>query len=343
MVEVELTGALTLQSLKDAVGGMVARLDPATFENVEQLYSQLLRRGSLTLRDATLTLPADAPEVFLGLHRLRLINSHVYVSSSNLFLVCNEYQNDNAIIRSFPPDAVSAATGADGTTPGAAGADGADGLSAGAVRVFVTDKIKSVGPIQIELDGQHGGRGGSGVPGAKGAKGGNGRNCASGTFDCRAGCGDGHPGRPGQQGGHAGDGGDGGDGGRAEYWLHGVTEMPERFFAFSAQGAAGGFPGVPGFGGEGGEGGNAGRSGCTNCSGSCRRGRQGPHGARGHDGHEGRRGENQFLKRAAFDVAYLRAVLQAPSKNCEERFDADLVYALDTGLAERMAQVPAEA
>lgn len=343
MVDVELTGALTLQSLKDAVGGMVARLDPATFEDIDQLYTQLNKRGSLTLRDATLTLPKDAPEVFLGLHRLKLINTHIYVCSSDLFLVCNEYQNDNTIIRSFPSDAVSAATGADGATPGAAGAEGGDGLSAGTVRVFVTDKIKSLGPIQIELDGQRGGRGGSGVPGAKGRKGGNGRNCANGTLDCRAGCGDGHPGQPGQQGGNAGSGGDGGDGGRAEYWLHGVTEMPERFFAFSAQGGTGGYPGVPGFGGEGGEGGDAGRSGCSQCSGTCRRGRQGPHGARGHDGDEGRSGVNQFLKRASFDVPYLRALLQAGSKDCHERFDSDLLYSLGTGLSERMGHATAEA
>jgi hypothetical protein len=310
MSDFELSGNLTIDSIKQANPNFVAPLNPNDFTNVNQLYTRLQNRGSLTLRDAVLTLPDNSGKVFLALHKLTLINSIVVVNASLVTVICNEYDHQKSFIRSFNERNSTASDGADGTSPGADGKMGTAGEHSGNCYFFCTDVVRtSGGLINIDLSGKWGGSGGNGAAGAKGAKGGNGRNCASGPFDCRSGCGDGHKGGRGGNGGNGGNGGDGGNGGRFELRLHGFNTPGDRMFSFTSEGGKAGYGGIGNVGGLGGDGGDAGRSGCTNCNGVCRKGAAGDAGSHGSNGAAGKAGEKSHLVNATFDLDHIKTFL----------------------------------
>lgn len=335
MKEMELTGNINLMTLQSEVPAIVAMLAPGVFQTVADLYRHLQGRGSLTLRDATVTLPLDADRIFMGLNKLVLINSRIYLNGSDVLIVCNEYHNDGSVIESFEPNSVSALSGKDGTSPGADGHDGEDGLNAGKFSVFVTDRINSREHVRLHLPGQKGGQGGNGKIGGKGSKGKNGRNCATGATGCNSGCGNGKIGGNGQKGGDGGNGGNGGDGGFAEFYIHDSAPAPEHFFSFSAEGGSGGYPGAPGSGGEGGDGGDRGKSGCLFCEGRCYAGPQGSPGAPGIGGTVGARGINGWLKRSTFDVQYLKWVLERSLSNTLSNIMP--TFEVRTGVADRLS------
>src|SRR5690606_10921447 len=186
MVNIELTGNLTIQSLLDANSAFADLLNPNDFTTVNQLYSKLQSRGSLTLKNAILTLPLNEEKVFFAFHKLNLVNSKIVVNSSNTAIICNEYEHEKSQIISFSGSNQTATDGGDGTENGQNGQVGNSGEDAASCVMFVTDKVKTIGgSISIDLTGQSGGKGGNGKVGAKGAKGRRGRNCSDGLFNCK--------------------------------------------------------------------------------------------------------------------------------------------------------------
>lgn len=310
MVNIELTGNLTIQSVLDAHAPFSESLNPNDFSNVNQLYTKLQARGSLTLKNAVLTLPLNEEKVFFAFHKLNLINSKIVLNSSNTTIVCNEYEHEKSQIISFVGNTQTANRGNDGTSGGQNGQMGGNGMDAASCVMFVTDKVKTIsGAMSIDLTGQSGGNGGNGKAGAKGAQGGRGRNCSSGPIDCRSGCGNGHRGERGGKGGDGGNGGNGGDGGKFEFRFHGFSTPGDYFFSFISNGGKGGYKGFGASGGEGGEGGNPGSSGCTWCDGRCYAGPRGENGVNGGDGVNGEDGEKKHLINSNFDMNYIKSYL----------------------------------
>jgi hypothetical protein len=331
MVSIELTGNLSMQSVLDAHALFGAILNPDDFTNVNQLYAKLQLRGSLTLKNATLTLPVDDQKVFFAFHKLNLINSKIVLNSSNTTIVCNEYEHEKSQIISFLGNNQVAISGNDGNTSGENGHAGNNGLDAATCVMFVTDKVKTIGgPMSIDLTGQSGGKGGNGKAGGKGAQGARGRNCSSGTIDCRSGCGNGHRGERGGKGGDGGNGGDGGDGGKFEFRFHGYNTPSDYFFAFISNGGKGGYKGFGAAGGEGGEGGRAGASGCTWCDGRCYSGPAGEVGLKGADGFNGADGEKKHLINSNFDMNYIKSYLTLWNG---EKLTKDLVFEFESGIS----------
>jgi len=331
MVSIELTGNLSIQSVLDAHAPFAALLDPSDFSNVNQLYTKLQLRGSLTLKNATLTLPLDDQKVFFAFHKLNLINSKIVLNSSNTTIVCNEYEHEKSQIISFSGDNQVAVSGNDGNTNGENGHAGSAGLDAATCVMFVTDKVKTIGgPMSIDLTGQAGGKGGNGKVGGKGAQGDRGRNCSSGTIDCRSGCGNGHKGGRGGKGGDGGNGGNGGNGGKFEFRFHGFNTPNDYFFSFISNGGKGGYKGFGASGGEGGEGGNPGRSGCSWCDGRCYAGPRGENGLNGADGINGGDGEKKHLINSNFDMNYIKSYLTLWNG---AKLTEELVFEFETGLS----------
>lgn len=310
MINIELTGNLTYQSIMDANTAFTSQLNPNDFTTVNQLYSTLENRGILTLKDAILTLPLNEEKIFFAFHKLKLINSKIVLNSSNTTFVCNEYEHDKSQIISFRGDNQTANDGQNGNSDGQNGQNGSDGLDSATCVMFVTDKVKTIGgPMSIDLTGQSSGNGGDGKKGAKGAKGARGRNCSSGTIDCRSGCGNGNRGERGGKGGDGGNGGNGGDGGKFEFRFHGFNTPNDYFFSFISNGGKGGYKGFGSIGGEGGEGGNAGASGCTWCDGRCYSGPRGENGVNGSNGMDGIDGNKNYLVNSNFDMSYIKSFL----------------------------------
>jgi hypothetical protein len=333
MVNIELTGNLTIQSVLDAHATFVESMNQNDFTNVNQLYAKLQSRGSLTLRNAILTLPQNAEKVFFGFHKLNLINSKIVLNSSNTTIVCNEYEHEKSQIISFVGNSQTANHGNNGTTNGENGQVGNSGIDAASCVMFVTDKVKTVGgPMSIDLTGQSGGNGGNGKTGAKGAKGGKGRNCSSGTIDCRSGCGNGHRGERGGKGGDGGDGGNGGDGGKFEFRFYGFSTPSDYFFSFISNGGKGGYKGFGSTGGEGGDGGNPGSSGCTWCDGRCYSGPRGENGINGGDGTKGEEGTKNHLLNSNFDINYIKSYLTLWN---ETKTTNDIVFEFESGVSKK--------
>lgn len=331
MVNIELTGNLTIQSLLEANAAFADTLNPNDFTTVNQLYLNLQSRGILTLKNAILTFPSNEEKVFFAFHKLNLINSKIILNSSNTTIVCNEYEHEKSQIVSFSGNNQTADDGNNGETNGQNGQTGKSGLDAATCVLFVTDKVKTIGgPMSIDLTGQSGGNGGNGKSGAKGAKGANGRNCASGPIDCRSGCGNGHRGERGGKGGDGGNGGNGGNGGKFEFRFHGFSTPGDYFFSFISNGGKGGYKGFGAAGGEGGEGGNPGRSGCTWCEGRCYSGPRGENGINGGNGINGEDGAKNYLVNSNFDMNYIKSYLTLWNG---KKISGEIVFEFETGVS----------
>jgi hypothetical protein len=334
MSNIELTGNLTYESIKNANQAFTAQLNPNDFSNVNQLYSNLQSKGSLTLKDATLTLPLNEEKIFFAFHKLRLVNSKIILNSSNTTIVCNEYEHEKSQVISFSGSNQMANNGPNGTSAGQNGLNGAHGLDSGNCTMFVTDKVRTIaGAISIDLTGQSGGNGGKGAVGAKGAKGSRGRNCASGTIDCRSGCGNGGRGERGGKGGDGGNGGNGGDGGKFEFRFHGFNTPNDYFFSFTSNGGKGGYKGFGNAGGEGGEGGDPGRSGCTWCEGRCYSGPRGENCVSGKNGMNGSEGTKNYLVNSNFDISFIKSFLTLWNG---AKLTSELVFEFETGVSKNI-------
>ncbi len=335
MKSIELTGSINLATLRKEAAGFLAPLDPDSFSNIGELYNEIRSRGTLTFRNAVVTLPTDDDLVQIVAHKVTFIKTDFFIKSTSSRIICNEYSQLRSRIQSFDPEDQRASDGDDGEKPGTEGKDGSDGLSAGQWQVFVTDVISTGAPgeILLSLSGQHAGDGGNGSKGKKGARGSRGRGCANGIPpDCRSGCGNGGRGRRGGTGGDGGDGGNGGNGSISEFWLHGETEPRPNLFSFLAPGGFGGHKGSGAQGGDGGDGGRAGNSGCSQCDGRCYPGARGPAGPSGADGEIGQKGSAGYLKRAAFKPNYLKSVLRGRSPLNSQPIS------MDNGLAARFSE-----
>jgi hypothetical protein len=337
MTNIELTGTLTIQSIQQAASVFLTPINPTDFADVNQLYAILKNRGTLTLKDATLTLPINNEKFFIGAHKLILVNTKVYCNSTSTFILCNEYEhNTNSFINSFTSEFLSAKNGQNADSEGSSGKDGEHGLDGANVFCYVTDKVRTLGgTININLTGQNAGSGGKGMKGKKGEKGSTGRNCRDGNtpFDCGRGCGNGQTGKNGQQGGNGGDGGQGGDGGKFEFRFHGFSTPPDYFFTFSSSGGKGGLRGNFGIGGDGGDGGNAGSGSCRGCHGSCKPGADGKPGANGSIGQNGKNGDNNFLLNSNFDVNYLKLFISNWNNLLTDK--SEVAFEFETGLTRK--------
>jgi hypothetical protein len=327
MTNIELSGNLTIQSIQQAASVFLTPIDPSTFSDINQLYTLLKNRGTLTLKNAILILPKNDPKIFIGVHRLILKNSKIYCNSTDTFILCNEYEHYESSINSFSPENITANNGESSTVEGNPGLDGEDGFSAANVFCFTTDEVKTdaIG-INVNLTGQNAGNGGNGKDGKKGLKGRKGRNCETGDLpgDCESGCGDGHIGKTGQKGGDAGDGGNGGNGGKYEFRLHGYDISPDYFFRFTSNGGKFGYAGIVGDGGEGGDGGDAGRFGCRHCNGICHPGPKGIKGQIGNSGNKGLAGNNNFLINSTFDVSFIKLFIHSWGNSSTDKSNSSI-------------------
>lgn len=309
----ELTGNITVGSITQKNPAFTTDVSPNSFSTINELYVLLKNKGSLRLKNAILNItgtPGD--KITLSFHKLELIDSHIYIHSTDVNLICNEYRQVNSYVQSFNESDSYAADGNPGATAGASGQNGEDGKDSGNMFVFVTDKIKAApGKIDYYLWGQNGGKGGNGNTGANGANGKKGRNCSSGGYHCKAGNGSGKNGQNGGAGGNAGNGGDGGNAGNLYFRLHGGSEPSDTFFTFSTYSGSGNIAGNPASGGTGGKGGKAGD---RDCGAVCKpyRGRSGADGQTGPTGLAGSHGNDGVtgaLSRGVFNVQYLKSFL----------------------------------
>lgn len=342
MADIELRGALTLPDLVQRASAMLGDLHARSFADAAALYALLAERGGLTLRDAVLdlTLPHQERHHFLALHRLRLINSTVYLNTGQLLVVVNELECRDASIRAFPADAAFAPSGRPGRAPGRPGEAGARGLAAGSCRFFVTDRLVASSPLEVVLSGQHGGNGGDGAPGHPGAPGAAGRVCRSGPPDSLSPkpCGDGGAGSSGHAGGDGGDGGEGGAGGDVELRLYGPRPVPDSLFRFHGAGGQGGYPGQPGRGGDGGEGGAPGSVACPRCHAVGRPGPRGDIGLNGRPGRSGAAGAAGEARTGGFSLPLLRQALVGFLPWAHEGLVLDECLDVGSGLSEALRE-----
>lgn len=299
---VQLQGKVTMADIEKAMR-VTGRVTADSFASLEELHDKLSLRGSLTLRDATLTLPPDDDRIgYIAVDTLRIAASDVRLNGSDLWIFCNTLEFDRSRVQSF--DDPVARAGRNGRH-GLNGQHGSPGLSAGNLHVYVLGSAASSGPVPVSLDGQSGGNGGHGGKGSAGAAGANGHDCSDGALHCKRGCSSGSPGARGGNGGDGGSGGHGGSGGSAELYFADAGAVSNDLVTFVSSPGKGGTPGLGGAGGVGGRGGAKGKSNCHYCKIGglpCSAGKNGAAGNDGAKGAAGNTGHSKALLRGVVDL-----------------------------------------
>lgn len=221
-VNIELSGRLTIETLKQDAPTFVLRLYHNEFSTLSDLDWYLGARGNLTLRNAELILPYSETTPYnflLTVNKLTLINSKIYFNNSNALLLCKEYSQDsNSFLCSFSTEyqfaknvnvkSVSIGFGRIHTIK-----PKGHGCTGPKVNFHV---LNSCGPMSIFFNGQNGGRGVSGKKGLLKEIGKSRR---------------------------AGDGGNGGSGGIVHYMYNFPEPLP--YISFNSSGGRWGDAGAP--------------------------------------------------------------------------------------------------